>query len=59
MGFLDRLTDQSACGQQPQQQPDDQQPDAGAPVEAPQAEGYRAGALEGLPASGDASACNA
>ncbi len=49
MGFLDRLTDQGASGQQPQQQPQDQ---GSAAVDAPHAEDYRAGALAGLPASG-------
>jgi uncharacterized protein YbjQ (UPF0145 family) len=51
MGFLDRLTDQGAPGQQPQQ-PNDQDTDPSALSNAPHAEDYRAGALAGLPASG-------
>jgi uncharacterized protein YbjQ (UPF0145 family) len=49
MGFLDRLTDPNAGGQQPSAEPDI---DPTAPVEAPHAQDYRAGALAGLPDSG-------
>jgi uncharacterized protein YbjQ (UPF0145 family) len=49
MGFLDRLTDPNAGGQRPSGEPD---LDPTAPVDAPRAEDYKAGALAGLPDSG-------
>ena len=49
MGFLDRLTDPNAGGQQPAGKPDTGPAGQG---EASQAEGYRSGALAGLPDSG-------
>jgi uncharacterized protein YbjQ (UPF0145 family) len=49
MGFLDRLNDPNAGAKQAPREPDF---DPAAPVDAPHAEDYRAGALAGLPDSG-------